>query len=81
MPIYEYHCNSCQHEFELMESMDSATEKACPECGAVAKRKISAPAFHLKGTGWYTSDYKCKAKPSDSGESPSCAGCPAAATK
>ena len=31
----------------------------CPECNeASLKKLISAAAFHLKGTGWYETDFK-----------------------
>jgi putative FmdB family regulatory protein len=32
MPLYEYQCRSCAHEFELL--VRSATEPACPACGS-----------------------------------------------
>ncbi|HRX83652.1 MAG TPA: zinc ribbon domain-containing protein [Phycisphaerae bacterium] len=43
MPIYEYHCNGCGHEFEEMTSMARRDAKlACPACGAKqVERKFS----------------------------------------
>ena len=88
MPIYEYRCGKCGHTFESMESIsDSKTEKPCPECKSVARRMISAAAFHLKGNGWYTSDYKNKKAPKEApacpakNDSPACSGCAHAATE
>jgi hypothetical protein len=39
-------------------------------CGGTLERLLSAPAFQLKGTGWYATDYaKSGAKPAPDGES------------
>ena len=82
MPIYEYHCENCNNEFELMESVGSSTEKKCEKCGGTAHRKISASAFHLKGGGWYATGSKktpAKACESAKSDSPACQGCAHAA--
>ncbi|HUU82561.1 MAG TPA: zinc ribbon domain-containing protein [Phycisphaerae bacterium] len=35
MPVYEYICRKCGHEFEeLVKSMSSRDEVDCPSCGA-----------------------------------------------
>lgn len=61
MPIYEYACSDCFHEFEVMQKMSDEPVKACPECGKErAKRLVSAPKFKLKGSGWYETDFKNK---------------------
>ena len=63
MPIYEYVCNSCGHELEILQGMNEKPVKDCPACSRSAlHRKISAAAFHLKGTGWYATDFKDKDK-------------------
>lgn len=45
MPTYEYQCRSCQHEFTALHKISDPTPP-CPECGAEAKKKVSAPAVH-----------------------------------
>lgn len=69
MPIYEYACEDCFHQFEVMQKISDEPVQACPECGKErAKRLISASKFKLKGTGWYETDFKSKpAKKADSG--------------
>ncbi len=59
MPIYEYQCKSCGHRLEVIQGFDDAPLTDCPDChtGELAKL-LSAPAFHLKGTGWYATDFK-----------------------
>lgn len=79
MPIYEYLCEKCGHEFEREQRITENPVKTCPSCKAKkVRRLISRTAFVLKGGGWY-SDLYSSAKPgSDSGESK---GDAAAATK
>jgi len=70
MPIYEYSCPICG----TIEVVQKASEKAlatCPECSEKGKkskvqRMISASSFHLKGSGWYKTDYSGKS-PASSG--------------
>jgi putative FmdB family regulatory protein len=59
MPFYEYQCSSCrQHREELQKVSDRPLRK-CPACGRnTLKRLMSAPAFRLKGGGWYETDFK-----------------------
>ena len=59
MPIYEYQCKSCDHEFEVLQKMSDGNLIDCPLCHKPELKKIiSASAFHLKGSGWYASDFK-----------------------
>lgn len=59
MPIYEYQCTKCGHEFEKMQGY-SDPEPACPTCGGKVKQLLSAPAVQFKGSGWYVTDYAKK---------------------
>ncbi|MBI9081463.1 MAG: zinc ribbon domain-containing protein [Pseudodesulfovibrio sp.] len=60
MPIYEYQCQKCQTIFEEWQSGFEEREMPCPECGEESKRLISHTSFHLKGSGWYVTDYAGK---------------------
>jgi putative FmdB family regulatory protein len=57
MPLYEYKCQSCGKTFEVIQKFADEPLKTHPECGGIVERLFSAPAFHLKGTGWYATDY------------------------
>jgi putative FmdB family regulatory protein len=58
MPVYEYICKSCDHEFEREQRITDNPVKKCPACGAMkAKRLISRTSFVLKGGGWYSDLY------------------------
>jgi len=59
MPTYTYQCPECGEAFNLFHSMSDESEKHCPECDAVAKRRISGGAgLIFKGSGFYITDYK-----------------------
>jgi len=59
MPIYEYQCNACEHKFETLQKISEDPLTQCPECQeSTLKKLISAPAFRLKGGGWYETDFK-----------------------
>jgi putative FmdB family regulatory protein len=75
MPIYEYHCLDCHHEFERIQKFSDPPLAQCPVCAGTVQKLISRSAFHLKGDGWYATDYarkgnnNGKSKASDSTES------------
>jgi putative FmdB family regulatory protein len=59
MPTYDFKCPE-GHDFEhFFRTMSSATlELACPVCGQLAKRQVSAGAgLVFKGSGFYITDY------------------------
>jgi putative FmdB family regulatory protein len=59
MPIYEYQCQACQHQLEALQKISDAALLCCPQCGELSlKKKVSAAAFRLKGSGWYETDFK-----------------------
>ncbi len=58
MPIYEYRCTSCSHDFSKLQKL-SADAPPCPECGEVeVAKKVSHTSFQLKGGGWYVTDFR-----------------------
>jgi putative FmdB family regulatory protein len=63
MPIYEYECGACGERREFIQKFSDSPKRKCPECGALKlKRLISAAAFHLKGNGWYVTDFRDQGK-------------------
>lgn len=82
MPTYEYHCEKCDHEFELFQSIADKPLKTCPkeQCGMKrwgkgrVKKMIGAGAgLIFKGSGFYITDYRSEkykeAAKKESGES------------
>jgi putative FmdB family regulatory protein len=58
MPIYEYQCENCGKHFEIFQKIADAPLTECRVCKGRLNKLISQCAFHLKGTGWYVTDYK-----------------------
>jgi putative FmdB family regulatory protein len=59
MPIYEYQCQDCQKQIEVLQKINDAPLIDCPKCGKPSlKKQVSAAAFRLKGGGWYETDFK-----------------------
>jgi putative FmdB family regulatory protein len=59
MPTYEYRCPS-GHEFDRFYKTISGapTEVLCPECQAIASRRLSGGGgLMFKGSGFYLTDY------------------------
>lgn len=57
MPIYEYVCQKCGRELEVMQKMSDKPLTKCPECKGKLEKVFSQTSFQLKGSGWYVSDY------------------------
>ena len=60
MPTYDYHCDACEHEFELFQSIKDDAKKKCPKCGKSKLRRLIGPgaAIVFKGSGFYITDYR-----------------------
>ena len=63
MPIYEYKCSACGHREDHLRKVSEARLTKCPMCGKKKyEKQLTAAGFHLKGSGWYASDFKGGAK-------------------
>ena len=64
MPIYEYYCEVCKSNFELIQKISDKLAKKCIKCNKSTKvvKLVSAPGFRLKGGGWYETDFKSGSK-------------------
>ena len=60
MPIYEYACTKCGHQTEVWQKFSDSPITRCNLCKGEMKKLISHSSFHLKGTGWYVTDYASK---------------------
>jgi putative FmdB family regulatory protein len=60
MPIYEYKCIKNGHVFEMLQKVNDPIPEKCTMCNSKVKRQISESTFHLKGSGWYKTDYQKK---------------------
>ncbi len=67
MPIYEYECQQCNQVTEAMQKFSDAPLTKCPRCSGSLRKMISQSSFHLKGSGWYVTDYARKGDSAPSG--------------
>ena len=72
MPLYEYKCDACGHQFERIQKFSDPLVDTCPVCGGVVHKLFSSPAIQFKGSGFYITDYpkgeKGSAPKSDGGK-------------
>jgi putative FmdB family regulatory protein len=60
MPLYEYLCDVCGHQFEVICKFSDPRLDKCPVCGGAVHKLQSAPAIQFKGSGFYITDYAKK---------------------
>jgi putative FmdB family regulatory protein len=61
MPLYEYRCEACEHQFEIIQKFSDDPIEVCPSCGqGPVVKLLSTPAIQFKGSGWYVTDYARK---------------------
>jgi len=60
MPIYAYRCEHCGHEKDVIQKFSDPPLTVCPACGREGgfRKQLTAPAFQLKGSGWYVTDFR-----------------------
>ena len=75
MPIYEYRCKDCGHEFETTQAFTDEPLTECPSCKGALKKKFGSVGISFKGSGFYKNDSRgtssstTPAASSDSGSS------------
>jgi len=70
MPIFDFQCDSCGHEFEKLVLKSDAPAPACVACSSEeVTKQVSAPGFRLSGSGWYETDFKTGKKKNLAGAS------------
>ena len=57
MPIYEYQCKKCGTIEEALQKFSDKPLTKCRHCSGKLHKLVSRSSFHLKGTGWYVTDY------------------------
>ena len=60
MPTYDYKCNNCNNEFEVLQSISDEPLKLCPKCDTLNLVRLFSAGGGLifKGNGFYLTDYK-----------------------
>lgn len=74
MPVYEYRCKNCSHDFEVSQAMSDDPLTVCPQCGEPQLRKVFQPVgISFKGSGFYKNDSRSSSSATTSGGSGSSA--------
>ena len=60
MVTYHYSCEKCGYEFDYDQRITDPPKKRCPKCRGSIYRVIHAVGHILKGSGFYTTDYRKK---------------------
>ncbi len=60
MPLYDYECTRCGHQFERRQGFDADPVEVCPKCQGQARRQFHSVTVIYKGSGFYTTDYNRK---------------------
>ena len=57
MPLYDYRCETCGNQFEMLEGMFKNKSRTCHVCGGKAEKVISSSNLKFKGSGFHITDY------------------------
>jgi putative FmdB family regulatory protein len=76
LPTYEYHCDSCDENFDVVQSFHDDPLTACPTCGSPVRKVFGNVGIVFKGSGFYKTDSRTKstAKAGSEGSSSSDSG-------
>jgi putative FmdB family regulatory protein len=66
MPTYEYICNECEHQFEVVQSFSEAAIDTCPKCKGVVRKLYNNVGVVFKGSGFYKTDSRTTSTPPSS---------------
>ena len=66
MPTYEYICNECEHQFEVVQSFSEAAIDTCPKCKGVVRKLYNNVGVVFKGSGFYKTDSRTSSTPTAS---------------
>lgn len=71
MPLYEYRCRTCSHQFEVQQSFSDDPLSVCPECGGELRKVFNPVGISFKGSGFYKNDSRSRSGSSSSSSSDS----------
>ena len=69
MPVYQYQCTCCNHEFDIKQSFNDESTASCPKCHNGARRLFKPVPIIFKGSGFYVTDSARKSEVQDSPKS------------
>jgi putative FmdB family regulatory protein len=69
MPLYEYRCRNCNHQFEIQQSFSDDALTVCPECEGELRKVFNPVGISFKGSGFYKNDSRSSSSSSSSSSS------------
>ena len=77
MPTYQYECDACGHEFEILQGITAEKLRKCPECAKFKLHRLigQGAGVIFKGSGFYATDYKNKSSAPSPKSEPASGGC------
>jgi putative FmdB family regulatory protein len=60
LPTYEYHCDSCDENFDVVQSFQDDPLTTCPTCGSPVRKVFGNVGIVFKGSGFYKTDSRTK---------------------
>ena len=66
MPVYEYRCRTCDHQFEIQQSFSDDALTVCPECEGELRKVFAPVGITFKGSGFYKTDNRSGSSSSSS---------------
>ncbi len=65
MPTYEYHCATCDRNFDVVQSFHDDPLEACPTCGSPVRKVFGSVGIVFKGSGFYKTDSRAATSAKD----------------
>jgi putative FmdB family regulatory protein len=56
LPTYEYHCDSCDRNYDVVQSFEDDPLEACPTCDSPVRKVFGTVGIVFKGSGFYKTD-------------------------
>src|ERR1700736_378730 len=60
LPTYEYHCDSCDQNFDVVQSFQDDPLTSCATCGSPVRKVFGNVGIVFKGSGFYKNDSQKK---------------------
>ncbi len=69
MPTYQYRCQQCSNELEVVQKFTDDALTECPACHGTLRKVYGAVGVVFKGSGFYATDSRAKASAKPAGAS------------
>ncbi|MFG1700974.1 FmdB family zinc ribbon protein [Nonomuraea sp. NPDC049309] len=71
MPTYQYACNDCGEQLEVVQKFTDDALTVCPSCQGKLRKVFSAVGIVFKGSGFYRTDNRSSSSTSSTSSSSS----------